>query len=51
MLETAKANGLNPEAWLNHILTILPDRLAQTPDAAVDDLLPWAEDMKKQFSL
>ena len=51
MLETAKANGLNPEAWLNHILTILPDRLAQTPDAAVDDLLPWAEDMKKQFAL
>jgi hypothetical protein len=51
MLETAKANGLNPETYLNHILTVLPDRFAQDPGAAIDDLLPWAADMQRQFAL
>ena len=51
MLETAKANGLNPEAWLNHILSVLPNRLAQNPDMAIDDLLPWADVMQQQFAL
>ena len=51
MLETAKANGLNPEAWLNHILSVLPNRLAQSPDMAIDDLLPWADVMQQQFAL
>ena len=51
MLETAKANGLNPEAWLNHILFVLPNRLAQNPDMAIDDLLPWADVMQQQFAL
>ena len=51
MLETAKANGLNPEAWLNHILSVLPIRLAQNPDMAIDDLLPWADVMQQQFTL
>ena len=47
ILETAKANGLNPETYLNHILTVLPDRFAQNSDAVIDDLLPWAEDMRR----
>ena len=25
VLESAKANGLNPEAYLNHLLTVLPE--------------------------
>ena len=37
LLETAKANGLNPETWLNHILSVLPDRLARNTDAPVDE--------------
>lgn len=40
ILETAKANGLNPEAWLNHILSVLPDRFSRNPEAAINDLLP-----------
>ncbi len=51
MLETAKANGLNPEAWLNHILSTLPDRFAQKPDTEIDDLLPWTDAMQQQFGL
>jgi transposase len=51
ILETAKANGLNPETYLNHLLTVLPDRFAQDPGAAIDDLLPWAADIHRQFAL
>ena len=40
VLETAKANGLNPEAYLNHILTELPERFAADSKASVDDLMP-----------
>lgn len=49
MLETAKANGVNPETWLTHILSVLPDRFADDPHAPIDDLLPWAAAMKQQF--
>ena len=51
LLETAKANGLNPETWLNHILSVLPDRLARNTDALVDDLMPWTDVMHLQFAL
>ena len=30
LLETAKANGLNPEAYLNRLLTVLPERTPTT---------------------
>ena len=49
VLETAKANGLNPETYLNHLLTVLPERFAADPKASVDDLMPWAEEMKAAF--
>ena len=49
VLETAKANGLNPETYLNHLLTVLPERFAANPKAAIDDLLPWNEDIQKAF--
>ena len=49
VLETAKANGLNPEAYLNHLLTVLPERLAADPKVSVDDLMPWAEEMQSSF--
>ena len=41
ILETAKANGLNPEKYLMHIFTVLPDRFAKNPNADIEDLLPW----------
>ena len=47
VLETAKANGLNPEAYLNHLLTVLPGRFAADPQAAVDDLMPWDEKIQR----
>lgn len=47
--ETAKANGLNPETYLKHLLSVLLQRSSQNADAAIDDLLPWTEDICRQF--
>ena len=49
LLETAKANGLNPEAYLNHLLTVLPERFNADPHGSVDDLLPWCQEMQRAF--
>ena len=49
VLETAKANGLNPEAYLNHLLSVLPERFADNLQASVDDLMPWDEDIRLAF--
>ena len=49
LLETAKANSLYPESYLNHLLTVLPERFANDPKASIDDLMPWAEEIQKAF--
>lgn len=51
LIETAKANGLNVEQYLLHILSVLPQRFANDPGADVCDLFPWNDDMKTQFSV
>ncbi len=47
IMETAKANGLNPEKYINHLMTVLPERFAVNPKAAIDDLLPWTEGVRQ----
>ena len=49
LLETAKANGLNPETYLNHLLDVLPQRFTDDPQANLDDLMPWSEELKSCF--
>ena len=47
VMETAKANGLNPEKYISHLLTVLPERFAHDPKAQIDDLLPWADELRE----
>ena len=52
ILETAKANGLNPENYLDHPLTVLPDwyfRKTLGIQFTIDDLMPWSKKMQKMF--
>ena len=37
LLETAKLNGINPEAYMHHVLGVI----ANHPANRVADLLPW----------
>jgi len=37
LIGTAKLNGIDPEAWLRHVLTHIADH----PVSRVDDFLPW----------
>ena len=47
VMETAKANGPNLEKYISHLLTVLPERFAIAPKAAIDDLLPWVETVQR----
>ena len=40
LVETAKENGLDPAAWLAHLLREIPNLPAET-DEALDALMPW----------
>jgi hypothetical protein len=37
LIGTARLNGIDPEAWLRHVLTHIADH----PVNRVDDFLPW----------
>ncbi len=37
LIGTAKLNGIDPEAWLRHVLTHITDH----PVNKVEDFLPW----------
>ena len=37
LIETAKLNGVNPQAWLTHVL----GRIADHKINRIDELLPW----------
>ena len=32
---------------MNYILTVLPDRFAKDPNADIEDLLPWNDQIKQ----
>ena len=49
VMETAKANGLNVNEYILYLLTTLPDKFEM--GFVVDDYLPWADEMQKQFKM
>ena len=51
LMETAKANNLRLEDYIEHLLTVLPERFANDPDTDIDDLLPWTDGMQKMFTM
>ena len=50
LMETAKANNLRLEDYIEHLLAVLPERFADDLEADIDDLLPWADAMQKRLS-
>ena len=38
LIETAKMNGLDPQAWLTEVLHRIPEH----PSNRIDELLPWS---------
>ena len=41
--------GYDVYGYLLHLLTVLPERYAADPQASIDDLMPWAEEIQKKF--
>ncbi|HAG0930533.1 TPA: transposase domain-containing protein [Salmonella enterica] len=41
LIETCKLNGINPEVYLQHILSLFPE----WPANRVSELLPWNVDL------
>lgn len=48
IIETAKANGLNVFAYLQHLLLYMPDTDWQNHPEELDDLMPWAPKVQEQ---
>ena len=48
-MQCTVANELNPEPYLKHLLTVLPEQFAYDLNANVDDLLPWTVGMRAAF--
>lgn len=46
--ETAKANGLNPYRYFEHLLTEIPKHMSDTTDAFLADLLPWSDKLPEE---
>lgn len=46
LVETAKANGLDPYRYLLRILSLLPYLGKEPSDDKLDELLPWSPDMQ-----
>ena len=51
LMETAKANGLRLEDYILHLLSALPEHFEADPDADIDDLLPWSDDIRDSFAI
>ena len=48
IVEIAKANGLRPYNYLEHLLMIVPEHLNDTDQSWLDDLLPWSDRLPKE---
>lgn len=47
LVETAKENGLDPQRYLEHVLTRLPN-LDSEDKPAIEELLPWSDALPQE---
>ena len=47
LLETAKRNGLDPEKYMNYLLTHLPNEPILENEEVLEDYLPWDEKVQE----
>jgi len=50
IVETARANGLNPYQYLLHLFTELPSVLTKNPSADLSEFFPWNETVRAECS-
>ena len=43
LIETAKANGLRPYHYLNHVLTVMAEHQKDDDKDYLNDLVPWSD--------
>ena len=48
LVETARANGLNVYAYLQHLLLYMPYTEWQRYPEELDELMPWAPEVQEQ---
>ena len=48
IVETAKANGINPFKYLNYLFCVLPTVLTKNPDADLTQFFPWSVDTRER---
>jgi transposase len=46
IVETARANGINPYKYLNYLFSELPGVLTKTPDADLAQFFPWSDETR-----
>ena len=47
LVETAKANGLNPYKYLEYVLSRLPGSKLQTNPKVLDSMMPWNDSVQR----
>ena len=50
IVETAKANGVEPQAYLNELLSILPALGKTPPNDELDKLMPWHPVLRRMMT-
>ena len=51
LTETVKASNLRLDDYIEYLLSVMPEHLADDPHADIDDLLPWAINILKRFAM
>lgn len=48
ILETCKANGIDPEKYFNYVFSRLPNEEWPQRDTTLEKYLPWAPEIQKE---